>query len=207
MWRGSAQRESCPRQAALLQAQAKCHTNAALPHSSTRQVLPSQVLPLAPLHIQVLGWDSSGATPRKDVPTEVSKALLPAYRGHPLLLPSWDQAEVLKLQVLIQGLGCSVQVQNATTGCANVAANWTACRQRLRRLRFHLQQCHKPLIQVGILISSQGCLQMSCGLQGFFWLLCSCTQHSSCQPKLVGWVKAQKDLPQTRPLSPALVPP
>lgn len=140
------------------------------------------------------------------MPTEMPKALLPAYRGIPSLLPYWDQAQVLKLQVPIQGLGCSKYKMQLQIVQMQLQIKPTACRQRLRRLRFHLQQCHKPLIRVGIIISSQGCLQMCCGLQRFCWLLCSCTQCSSCQSKPGRWEKVQNYLPQTKPLSPAPVP-
>lgn len=51
------------------------------------------------------------------------QSFVSSLQGHPLLLLCWDQTQILKLQVLIQGLGCSAQAQNATTNFANVTAN------------------------------------------------------------------------------------
>lgn len=44
-----------------------------------------------------------------------------SLQGRPLLQLCWDQTQIFK--VLIQRLGCSAQVQNATTNFANVTAN------------------------------------------------------------------------------------
>lgn len=61
-------------------------------------------------------------TPRKDVPTKMPKLCF-QLAGPPFAPALLGSDPNFEAPVLIQRLGCSAQVQNATTNFANVTAN------------------------------------------------------------------------------------
>lgn len=76
---------------------------AALLGRGIHRTCPAKCCPLL-LHTSRCRAEAALMQFRKDALRKMPKAWLPAYRGRPYLLSYWDQTQVLKLQVPIQGL-------------------------------------------------------------------------------------------------------